>query len=100
MVIDAGIQVAMLVHDALLIVSPLEKLKEHAETTREIMVEASRQVLGGFALRVGIESYVDRYMDERGASTWNLVMRLLKECQPSAQQYRLFEQENLEARVP
>jgi hypothetical protein len=99
MVIDAGIQIAMLVHDALLTISLLNKFKEHGEIVREIMVEASKQVLGGFALRVGVEPYVDRYMDEKGKDTWDLVMRLLKQCDPPPVQYQLYDPEGAEIEV-
>jgi DNA polymerase I-like protein with 3'-5' exonuclease and polymerase domains len=99
MVTEAGIRVAMSVHDALLIEAPINEIEEQARITQEFMVEASRQVLGGFSIRTDIKIFEDRYMDERGESTWNLVMRLLKECEPPALQYKLFSPEGTESGV-
>jgi hypothetical protein len=98
MAIEAGLEVIMLVHDALLVLTPVDKVEEHSKTLQAVMTEASRRVLGA-PLRVEIKVFNDRYMDERGESTWNLVMRLLRECPPPQQQYQLFGHENTEPRV-
>jgi DNA polymerase-1 len=99
MVTEAGIQVAMLVHDALLIVAPVEEIEDQIKKVQGLMAAASRLVLGGFELRTDAKPFVDRFMDERGESTWNLVMRLLKQCDPPQLQYRLFDPAGDERRL-
>ena len=98
MAIEAGLEVIMLVHDALLVLTPVDNVEEHSKTLQAVMTEASRLVLGA-PLRTEIKVFTDRYTDERGESTWNLVMRLLRECPPPQQQYQLFGHENMEPRV-
>jgi hypothetical protein len=98
MAIEAGLEVIMLVHDALLLLTPANKVEEHSKTLQAVMTEASRLVLGA-PLRTEIKVFTDRYMDERGESTWNLVVKLLKECSLPQQQYQLFGQKNTESRV-
>jgi DNA polymerase-1 len=79
--IERGVEVCALVHDAMLICAPLERLEADIAVTRAAMAEASRLVLGGFELRtdVSITRYPDRYMDPRGVVMWDRVTKLLKE---------------------
>jgi hypothetical protein len=80
---EAGIELCCPVHDALLIEAPTDGLTEAIECTRNYMAQASREVLGGFELRTGVERvvYPDRYRDEkRGGPMWDRVMRLLEEA--------------------
>ena len=70
----------MPVHDALLVSSPTDQLEQTLATTRAAMARASKLVLGGFEIRVGVEvvKYPGRYMDEgRGRVMWDTVMGLL-----------------------
>ena len=77
---EAGIRVCAPVHDAVLIEAPLEELDDRVRQAQELMSEASRQVLGGFALTTDADVYCypERYRDEeRGGKFWDKVMDLL-----------------------
>ena len=79
---EAGIRVCAPVHDAVLIEAPLEELEARVQQAQDLMSEASRQVLGGFALTTDadIYRYPERYRDEeRGGAFWDKVMGLLPE---------------------
>jgi len=92
---ERGVQVCGPIHDALLIIAPLDRLEADIATTRAAMAEASRIVLGGFELRTEcldvfdeagkpnpfpqVIRYPHRYMDKRGFTMWNTVMRLVGE---------------------
>jgi hypothetical protein len=66
-----------------LIEAPLHELDEHVAQTQSLMVDASKVVLGGFALRsdVKLVCYPERYVDERGVEMWDSVMALLDEVE-------------------
>jgi hypothetical protein len=76
---ERGIEVCALIHDAVLICAPLDRLDEDIERMRACMAKASRIVLDGFELRtdVHVVRYPDRYQDPRGAVMWDRVMRLV-----------------------
>jgi hypothetical protein len=90
---ERGIEVCALIHDAILICAPLDRIDADIATTRAAMAEASRIVLDGFELRTDcpdefdgrgkrnpfpqIIRYPNRYMDKRGATMWATVTRLL-----------------------
>ena len=79
---EAGIRVCAPVHDAVLIEAPLKELEARVQQAQDLMSEASRQVLGGFALTTDadIYRYPERYRDEeRGGAFWDKVMGLLPE---------------------
>jgi DNA polymerase I len=76
---EAGIEVACPVHDAFLIVSPLDRLDDDAASMREIMTKASEVVTGGLPIRVDCTVVrTGRYMDARGVAMWDHVMSLLR----------------------
>ena len=79
MATERGIEVYAPVHDAVLIGSSIEHIDRDVEAMRGIMEEASRLVLGGFAIptEAKIVRHPDRYMDKRGKMMWERVMRLL-----------------------
>ena len=54
---EAGIRVCAPVHDAVLIEAPLGELGVRVKQAQELMHEASRQVLGGFALTTDADIY-------------------------------------------
>jgi hypothetical protein len=85
---EAGIEVAAPIHDAVLIVAPLNQLKEQALRVRNIMIQASRAVTEGVELRVDIRlvSWPDRYQDPRGMDMWARVMRILATMDSDASQ--------------
>jgi hypothetical protein len=76
---EGGIEVACPVHDAFLIVSPLDRLDQDVEHMREIMARASEVVTGGLRIRVDAKIVrTGRFMDERGDAMWDRVMELLR----------------------
>ncbi len=81
LVTERGVRVCAPVHDALLIEAPLSNLDETVNTVQGQMAEASRHVLGGFALRsdASLVHYPDRYADERGRHMWETVWEIVDE---------------------
>jgi hypothetical protein len=77
---EAGIEVVAPVHDAFLIVSPLDRLDQDVAHMREIMIRASKVVTGGLPIRVDekVVRFPDRYMDPRGFAMWDRIMGLLQ----------------------
>jgi hypothetical protein len=78
--LENGITICCPVHDAVLIMAPLDRLDSDIARMRAYMEQASELVLDGFKLRTEFVAvrYPDRYMDEeRGRPFWNAVMSLL-----------------------
>lgn len=75
----AGIRVCGPIHDAVLIEAPLPELENTVRKAQLIMRQASSAVLDGFELSTDVKliRWPYRYMDERGAKMWNLVMEHL-----------------------
>jgi DNA polymerase-1 len=65
---ERGILACAPVHDAFLLMSPLDRLEEDIAKMRECMEEASRVVLKGFPLRTDVHQYLypDHYSDPKG----------------------------------
>ena len=59
MAIEAGLEVIMLVHDALLVLTPVDKVEEHSKTLQAVITEASRLVLGA-PLRTEIKVFTEQ----------------------------------------
>jgi DNA polymerase I len=78
---ERGVQVCAPIHDAILVVAPIDQIERDVAIAREAMREASGVILGGFYLTTDepkIVRYPDRYMDEeRGRAMWDTVMRLI-----------------------
>jgi DNA polymerase-1 len=78
---EAGISICAPVHDALLIMSPLNRLNEDVDRMRAYMAEASRIVLGGFQLRTDqhVFRYPEHYSDPKGRGRFMLetILKLL-----------------------
>ena len=76
---EAGLGVACPVHDAFVIVAPVDQIDADVARAREFMEEAGRIVLDGFRLRtdVKIVRWPERYADPRGQGMWDLVMKVL-----------------------
>ena len=76
---EQGIEVCALIHDAVLVCAPLERLDADIEAMRACMAKASRIVLDGFELRTDVHlvRYPDHYTDPRGTVMWDRVMRLI-----------------------
>jgi DNA polymerase I len=82
---DAGIAVCGPVHDAILVEAQTIDLPAMVKECQAAMEKASKIVLGGFPLRTetDVVTYPERYRDKRGADTWETIMRLLMELDPS-----------------
>jgi hypothetical protein len=76
---EQGLMMLLTVHDQILIEAAWEDRHRAAAALEECMVEASRIILDGFALRVDtkIIAYPHRYTDPRGDEMWHEVMVLL-----------------------
>jgi hypothetical protein len=77
--IERGIEICAPVHDAVLILAPLDRLEADIAVMRMAMAEASRVVLDGFECRtdVTVVRYPGRYCDPRGVVMWQRVTNLL-----------------------
>ena len=80
---ERGIEVCAPVHDALLIMAPIDKIEGAVTATREAMAEAARVVLDGFEVRTEakIVRYPERFTDARGTRMWNVVTQLIGETE-------------------
>ena len=76
---EAGVAVAMPIHDALLITGPVERMEADIALTRACMKKASEKVLRGFEVDTDVKVFVhpDRYRDKRGKDMWEYLMGLL-----------------------
>ena len=83
--VEAGIEVCAPIHDALLVCGRVTEAEEIVRRTRACMDRASELVLG-FAMRTDakIVKYPDRFLDPRGAETWETIMALLDEVETEA----------------
>jgi DNA polymerase I-like protein with 3'-5' exonuclease and polymerase domains len=77
--VEQGIEVCALIHDAMLICAPLDRLAEDVVRTQECMAKASRIVLDGFELRTkaDVVRYPNHYSDPRGEQMFERVMQLI-----------------------
>jgi DNA polymerase family A len=82
---EVGISVCAPVHDAFMIQAPLENLEADVAAMRAIMTAAGEAVIG---MPVRTDAKVTlppaRYMDERGAATWDRIMNLLIQVEKEA----------------
>jgi hypothetical protein len=80
---EQGIEVAAPVHDALLVVAPLERIEAVVVETQKVMAQAGEIVLDGFQLRseAKIVRHPDRYMDPRGEVMWARVWKIIEELE-------------------
>ena len=85
---EQGIEVCALIHDAVLVCAPLDRLDADVEAMRACMAKASRIVLDGFELRTDVHlvRYPDHYSDPRGTVMWDRVMRLIADREGAKQQ--------------
>jgi DNA polymerase I len=80
--VDRDVPIIAPVHDAVLIEGPTTDIKDIAREMQRCMVDASRVILGGPAVRVDMSdplAFPDRYVDGRDGSgeLWGTTMRLL-----------------------
>src|SRR5512132_4232220 len=80
MLVESGVDVCALVHDAIVIISPTSRFEADRAKTMAAMKAASRRVLGGFAVDVEMNSasYPNRYIDKDGAAMWRRIEQLLR----------------------
>ena len=73
---EAGYEICAPVHDAVLVNCRIEDLDRTTTEVKALMVRASQIVLGGFSLKVGVETtqYPDHLTDKRGVKMWAAVM--------------------------
>jgi hypothetical protein len=83
---EHGIEVCAPVHDALLIMAPIEEIEATVAAMREAMAEASRIVLDGFEVRTEVQvwRYPERFYDERGERMWKIVTELVEQAEAMA----------------
>jgi hypothetical protein len=74
---EAGIRVAAPVHDAFLIVAPLDRLEDDAEAMAEIMREAGMTTTGGVPVRVDIYLERVRFNPGEHRKMFNTALELL-----------------------
>jgi DNA polymerase-1 len=76
------IKIVAPVHDAVMIECDEKVADKEIEKARKLMCDASEIVLGA-GNRLKTEVYFfrspDRYLDEKGAETWNLIIQILKQ---------------------
>lgn len=79
--VEAGLTLCCPVHDALLLMSPLNRLDEDIAHLRYLMGEAGRVVSGGLTFRTDKTEFrwPDRFTDDGVAAMWNRVLRVLAE---------------------
>jgi hypothetical protein len=83
---ERGLHICCPVHDAFLLIAPLDRLEADARALHAAMAEASRIVLGGFELRSDVHytRWPERFRDEGDpavCATWDMVMALLDELE-------------------
>src|SRR4029453_2321569 len=71
---EGGIAICAPVHDAILMMAPLDRLDEDVACMRAYMERASRVVLDGFRLRTDqhVFRYPERYSDPKGRGRFML----------------------------
>jgi DNA polymerase-1 len=78
--IERQIRLIALIHDAVLIEAPNDRIRDDVRAMTEAMEDASRIVLGGFVLRVEskIIRHPNHYRDPRGDRMWDRVRNILR----------------------
>ena len=78
---QAGVKVLAPLHDAVLIEFDINDAKESVIAMQNAMRRASELTLGGFPLgsEAKVILYPDRYMEDRGRATWDLVWTIVNE---------------------
>ena len=78
--VERGIEVCTPVHDALLVMAPIDSMDDVKIATIACMEEASAVILNGPKLKVGVEKpvvYPEHYYDKRGVEMWEKLQSLL-----------------------
>jgi hypothetical protein len=78
---EEGLEIAAPIHDAFLLLAPLNQLEEDIERMQAIMTRAGAAVTGGMPVHTDVKRVLGRYSDQRGATMWRTVMSLLPPAQ-------------------
>jgi hypothetical protein len=72
---DKGVKICALIHDAIVIEAPLDRLDTDIQIVQESMKEASRVILGGFELETDVSKVLstDCYSDKKGRHVLNTI---------------------------
>jgi DNA polymerase-1 len=82
---EVGLSIAAPVHDAFVLLAPLDNLDADVTALRAIMEAASTSIVGiPLGTDVKIVTPPDRYMDPRGSEMWAKVMALLDAVEQQA----------------
>ena len=75
-----NITAGAVIHDAFLVIAPEDQIEKAVERTRELMAEASAEVLGGHPLKTDAEIFIypERFPEPRGEAVWNMVQEFLE----------------------
>ena len=75
-----NITVGAVLHDAFLVIAPEDQIEKAVEKTRELMAEASAEVLGGHPLKTDAEIFIypERFPEPGGEAVWNMVQEFLE----------------------
>jgi DNA polymerase-1 len=88
LMIEHGVELCAPVHDAVMIVAPIDRIEAAVTKAKAAMARASREVLVGFELGVDakIVRYPDRYMDDRAGSSemWDRIMAYITDVERRA----------------
>ncbi len=84
--VERGIEVCTPVHDALLVLAPIDAIEDVKNATVACMEEASSVVLGGPKLKVGVDDpviYPNHFFDKRGLEMWEKLRSILAAVEKS-----------------
>jgi len=82
--VENRVQVCLTVHDALLVMCPVDEIEQTRALTVKCMEDASSHVLNGPKLRVGVEEpvvYPNSYCDKRGEQMFAGILSILQEIE-------------------
>ena len=82
--VNRGIPIIAPIHDAVLIEGPSADIKDITAEMSRCMIEASRHVMGGPAVRVDASDplhFPERYVDGRNPELWTTTLQLLTKLQ-------------------
>jgi hypothetical protein len=77
LVTENKIRLCAPVHDAILIEDSVDRIERTVADTRELMRQASRELLDGFEIETECEIFRDRFYDKRGVAMWRRINQLM-----------------------
>jgi DNA polymerase I len=78
--VEAGLGIGGIVHDAIVLTSPIERIEADVAECRRLMEMAGKHVLDGFRLfsEVKVYPHPQRMFEGRGRRTWDIVQRTFR----------------------